>query len=409
MAETMALRYDLRDLPTAQHRAGLAGLVLVAKALKDRGLGPLPEVDVVSASEVRVGLAQGGLATLLNDVYAASIEELPLRQQRKGQEPLRIDEVEETDSRSGKKTVRSVYVYPQIVPRAAPLETLGMPPIWLKLWRDAVWGTVRGIPMTRLPYEQRAASGVGAEVARIWRDLSRGERETRFEVEVSSALFIGAQAHNAERVPFRGQPANNLLLHFWQMVAGVGEVRRAEYDRKNQRVDDRPAGYVFAVPDVSDLEEFCDAFSASVGGLGSEVYRYRPRDAVLSLPAEGGLQFLRRLAVLAKARAAQGEVRYAVSAIEVYHLEKRGNTIPLLATARVPALPNLAEGYEQIVQARLRSPIFRAQLIRNLLDGRPWYGGFGPLFDSTEPGLLLNREGGFGSDAGRKLAAEVGR
>lgn len=408
MPETLLLEYNLLDLPTAQHRAGLAGLVLVAQTLQRRGMNPLPEIEAVSPTEVSILLAEASLATLLNDIYDATTEEVLAKTRRKDQEPLRIEQVAESDARTGGERHSPRYVYPQVVPRAAPLEALSMPLPWLKLWRDAIWGTVRGVPKTRLPYEQRARGLPLVETGRIWADLKRAARMPALETDLASPLYIGAQAHNAELVPFRGRPAQNLLLHFWQTVAGVGEVWRAEYDRKRDTVDSKPAGYVFAVPDVADVPEFVDEFAASAAQLSTEMLRYRPRDAVLALPAEGGLQLLRQLTLLANARATQGDVRYAVSAIEVYHLVKRGNTIPLLGTAVVPARSDIADGYNAIVAARLRNSFFRAQLINNLLADRPWFSSFGALLDTLDPHLISSTSGGFSADARRKFAAELG-
>jgi CRISPR-associated protein Cmx8 len=411
MANAICLDYDLRDLPSAQHRAGLAGFVLAVDTLRRRGLGPVPDIECISSYQVRAHLTEQSLTAVLNDLYDATTKEITQRQKRKGQTPIREVQIDDVDKKTGAIKKRTVYVYSQIVPRAEPLEVLGMPPIWRKLWIDAIWSTIRGIPKTRIPYEQRAQGRDVDEAVEIWHALQRGIKDPGYETDIASPLLVGAQAFSAERVPFRGRPAVNLLLHFWQLVAGVGEVLRTEFDRKKKCVQHVSAGYVFAVPDVANIEDFIDQFPRSLAELDKKLFpdyqTSRPRDAVLALPAEGGLQFLRRLTELAHARAAQSETRYAVNAIEVFHLEKRKNTIALLGTTSIPARPELAEGYKRITAMRLRSQIFRGQIIRNLLDEKAWYFGFDALLDTLDPRVIADPSSGFASDAYRKLAAEI--
>lgn len=408
--ETIGLAWDLADLPSAQHRAGLAGLVLQVETMRRRGLGPLPEMEVVDGRLVEATFSAASLTAVLNDVYAATYEEGRQRAQRKDKKtgepiaPLRVDEVEE-EAMAGTKAKRTrYYIYLNVVPRAPTLEALEMPAIWLKLWRDAVWQTLRGIPKTRLPYEQRA-NGEDVAVARAtWADLGRGGKSQGFTTEVASSLYVGAQAASAELVPFRGRPAENLLLHFWPLVTSVGEVWRYGASKEGPRPE--AAGYVLSVPDVADVGEFVGLFRGSVAELNPQRFGYRPRDAVLALPAEGGMQFLRRIAQLAQAKEARRDVRYAVSSVEVYHLCKRGNSIALLGAGRVPVRPELIDGYEALAQGS-RSLLFRGQAVRNLLDGRPWYSGFGAVMEAVDRRLVLGRTE-FGGDVRRRFAAESG-
>ena len=46
---------------------------------------------------------------------------------------------------------------------------------------------------------------------------SRGKLQN--VVVVSTAILLGAQAVNAEGIPFQGQSDQALLLHFWQLTA----------------------------------------------------------------------------------------------------------------------------------------------------------------------------------------------
>jgi CRISPR-associated protein Cmx8 len=65
--------------------------------------------------------------------------------------------------------------------------------------------------------------------------------------------------------------------------------------------------------------------------------------------------------------------------VDVFHLEKRGNSIRILSSDRVPFDEVILDRYEAI-RGTYRNPLFRGQLVRNLLKNRDWYAGFGMLF-----------------------------
>jgi CRISPR-associated protein Cmx8 len=167
-------------------------------------------------------------------------------------------------------------------------------------------------------------------------------------------------------------------------------------------------GYVMVVPDVSDLEDFVESFAATVAGLEGTQAGFRPREAILSLPEEGGLQYLNHLAGLAQARARAGEMRFSVTGVEVYCLAKKGNNINLLATARVPARREVLEQYD-VIRRQYRNLLFRAQLIRNLLQDRPWYAGFDRLFAVHDRELFVGEHAmDFAVGAAAKFRSESG-
>lgn len=412
MNDVVELSYDLFTLPTAQHRAGLASLLVAVDTMRRRGLPNVPEARIAGLSAACVMLTKASLTALFNDLYDATTEEVraPTIRKRNGNPiaPLREETEIRRDERTGKESTKTIYVYPQVVPKAPFLQSLGMPDPWLKLWRNAVWSTLRGVPKTRGPYEERTTGTDVREAAGLWDSLRRWQQRGRqYVTEVSSALFIGAQAVNAERVPFVGSPDQNLLLHFWPVVMGVGEAWRIE--REEEEFREKPRGYVIAVPDVMDLEGFAADYQASVAQLDTTMYRYRPRHAVLSLPQEGGLQYLNNLVALAAARAQAGAIRFSVAGVEVYHLTKKGNSIAVLATGRVPARRELVEQYEVIRGGRYRNLLFRGQLIRNLLDRQPWYDRFDQLFATHDQELFIGQgDAPFAADAARKFTVEFG-
>src|SRR5713226_5570358 len=83
LPEVLELDYQLAELPSSQHRAGLAGLVLMADWLNrqpnKRGICAI-ERDVHSAT---LKIDEQGLEDLFNEVYAATDGEQERKQLRK--------------------------------------------------------------------------------------------------------------------------------------------------------------------------------------------------------------------------------------------------------------------------------------------------------------------------------------
>src|SRR5690606_36040079 len=106
--------------------------------------------------------------------------------------------------------------------------------LWLKLWRDMLWSIPRGRPTTREPFNQRAERLVCKEGPNAWDDLLKFQKARTkngiHTAEISSALLPGAQAVNAESVPFEGRAEQNLLLHFWPLTVLVFDPRFVDDD-----------------------------------------------------------------------------------------------------------------------------------------------------------------------------------
>ena len=168
MSEILTLEYNLAELPSSQHRAGLAGLVLMVRWLKGepdkKGICEISQIDELSAT---LQINQEGLQFLFDKSYAAFIEERAeqsLRTKGKGAAkkevpPLREEKRAVTDKK-GKTTEKLYYIYPEAVPRGAFLADYdvtfdGKYGNWVKLWRDFMWNIMLVKPATRNPYKKR--------------------------------------------------------------------------------------------------------------------------------------------------------------------------------------------------------------------------------------------------------------
>lgn len=377
-AELITLTYDLFELPSAQHKAGLAGLLILIESLKAREIGPLPEVMLSGSRSVTISLTQQMLGVLLDDVYDAKWVEKHSATKWQGSTPKRIDEVERPGE-NGKTKMEKRFVYDVFEPSGNVFVfwlQSGRQSPWLKLWRDMLWNVLRAQPATRGEYEKRANGQVTDVTAKLWASLGTAEKlrtKGKFKVEsIAGSLFVGAQDANAERVSFAGQVEHNLLLHFWQFSTPLFVPQTVDM-KSGQR---EYAGYLLVIPEVNDLRLFVADMIDYWKMLEPEASGYRPRGALIDLPEEGGLEFLYHLAHM---HAKQLGIAYDVAAVELYHLQKKGNNVRMLAAERL--LPNarvLAE-YESIRGVRA-NPYYKSLRIRNLLGANSWHHGVNAIF-----------------------------
>jgi CRISPR-associated protein Cmx8 len=408
---SVTVRYDLFDLPTAQHKAGLAGLLLQIESMKarNRPLDAIPEVVQMTPTAATVSFTEKSVQELFDDLYDATVEEVVVRTRWQGVPPKREQEVAETDE-DGKTTSSKRFVYDQVQPSGhflrQHLPEMDRTKDWHKLWRDMLWNIPRAIPNTRIPFELRAGwlgkeRRVGPkrpckEGKDVWEDLLRVEQAKAnggfYTKEVASSLWLGAQATNAEAIAFQGRAEQTLLLHFWQLTVMVFAPQQIDVDGKGEFV-----GYVLAIPEVADLENFLADYPMMLGDLSKDIRGYRPAEAVLDLPAQGALAFLEHLAQLAQHAAARSRMAYCVGSIEFLHLAKFGNNVKSMAAGRVAPRPALLDGYRAIVgqpgkPAPYRNPLFRRGLMVALLNDQPWHRPLGPMLVERPWSLFVRSE-----------------
>lgn len=392
--KVMELRYSLAELPSSQHRAGLAGLVLMVDWLskqKREARRGVCEIAECGPHGLLLRMDQAGLGALFDVVYKASAEEQAYPAAFKNKEPTRTEAVESLDAR-GKTKSKTVYIYPVTVPDGAFIvasdktHTPGKPGLWVKLWRDMVWSILRGVPATRRPFELRAEGEATRDAEDTWADLQRGDRA----VDLPSTYFLGVQSSTAEGVSFRDRARFQFLLHFWPFIAQIYVPVVVDNEGKTNH-----AGYAIAVPDVADLAGFCEELQdvlASRTGEDNKLAGYRPRGAVIDLSVEGGLDFFVRLKRQLQRREGQRGTGDYVLGVDVFHMEKDGNNIRVRSFGRVEPDDRVIDEYAR-VHGTLWSPLFRRQRIANLIARHPrWYHGFDRIVATTPWKLTIGND-----------------
>jgi CRISPR-associated protein Cmx8 len=407
--EILTLEYQLAELPSSQHRAGLAGLVLIHRWL-ERNSDFKKKVDdgmickISSSGEgAKLEINQLGLEALFDEIYAATSElttETKLRTNKRTGEEIEPNEINEEDiidkktnqpkidKATGEIHKKKVYRYPVAIPKGSFLadsqydkSSDGKNGLWIKLWRDVVWSILRGVDATRKPFESRTSDDhkYTEDTAKVWNGLTKSEKVV---VDLPSTYFLGAQASNAESIPFKDLARYQFLLHFWLFAAQIyiPQVIKTKKDKESkQHVEQRDfVGYAIAIPDVANLKRFCDKFLNQLEKRGIEKSGYRPRDAVVDLVAESGLDLMSRLSDQLTVKTGEQSISRTLLGVDVIHAEKQGNNIRLLSLQRVDPDEPTIDRYN-LIKKSYWSCIFRRQRLLNLVSNRPWYMGFDTL------------------------------
>ena len=381
-AGPIALRWDLAELPSSQHKAGLAGLALCVEALgRDHDRKGVCECDL-DASGLTLRVDRDGMQALFDDVYAAAREEQERPNKLQGVEPKEVRVRDVVDDKGVTKQ-KTFYVYEPVVPSGRLIAEWDQPAeggkqLWLKLWRDIVWSILRGIPAQRGPYEARGNREPIQDGAEEW-DALAGAPDAR--VELPSTYYLGAQAQSAENVAFRDIVRLRFLLHFWPFAVAIYVPAKVGRDG-----DREFEGFALAMPDVTDLEAFVFAWRRLARERSPAPSGFRPRDAIVDVAGEAGLDVSLRVFELLQREAGSALTRPHLAAIDVFHVEKEGNNIRMRGVARVDPRRDRVDAYGR-VRGRYWSPLFRRQRIGNILETAveaTWERGFGRLC-STQP------------------------
>ncbi len=316
----ITITYDLFDLPTAQHKAGLAGLLLQIESMQSRKL-PAPVFrwdEEQPRTKVHVDFTPETTASLFNDLYDATLVEGQPREKpfSKGKgdakrviPPLRRVPMTKRDKK-GKETTVDGYVYLELTPALSTLRHyLPSQGEWVRLWRDLLWQVVREgrkkapfigragkkmqVPEGALRAEGDAEASDEKEDAKAdgssWPDLEKvqaAHASGTFPVgRLSGALLLGAMDKNAETLPLVSRIEHSLLLHFWPLTVLVFVPRFIDQDGESHlgRRSSKSSSPHFAivVPEVSDLCGFINDCPRLLASLSSEMASFRPRESVI--------------------------------------------------------------------------------------------------------------------------------
>lgn len=392
--DLLTLDYQLAELPSSQHRAGLAGLVMIVdrwlckhkepKFVEKVNKGAICRITRLDANGATLEVNQAGLEALFDEIYAASLEEKDYDKPKtkgKGVDKrivpwLRIEPRART-TKHGKVTQKDAYIYLDPIPQGSFLAdpkydktSDGKNGQWVKLWRDVVWSILRSRDNQREPFKAKAEARPLTLTRESWKALVNSNDSS---VKLASTYFIGAENFNAENVPFKDRARFQFLLHFWLFAVQIYVPSVVNNEEKRDFV-----GYALAIPDIVDLEAFCDELPFVLSDRSSEMSGYRPRDAIVDLAIESALDLLRRLRDRLTATTGEQATAYTVLGVDVIHTEKKGNNVRVLGVTRLDPEPPMVNEYSRIRNGYW-SPLFRKQRLLNLVNHSPWYQDYDKL------------------------------
>src|SRR5262249_55542376 len=116
----VVVKYDLLDLPTAQHKAGLAGLLLqirhMDKRRRDFPEGAIPVIEEITGTSATVRFTERSVKGLFDDLYDARRDRVTVKSKWQGQAPLETLEEEEVDPETKKTRKVKKFVYEVVQP-----------------------------------------------------------------------------------------------------------------------------------------------------------------------------------------------------------------------------------------------------------------------------------------------------
>jgi CRISPR-associated protein Cmx8 len=397
--EVIELNYQLAELPSSQHRAGLAGLVLMVKWLErlqvNKGICQLTRLDSQGAT---LKLDLDGLKALFDELYAAYIKEKPPKNEKTSKKKAQAKipesqinnnennvEGEEEDDDDGKNVViAKAGLLLDFDPTSNQQEGL-----WIKLWRDMLWQVLRSRDRSRIPFKLRAENKQTKDVLETWDALTNLPSYTS---KLSSSYFIGAQTDNDENVPFKDRARYLFLLHFWPYVAQIYVPTTVDNEGKSQF-----NGYALAIPDIAELDFFCQEFPDFMKSRNGDLLAYYPKAAVVDLAVESALDLFSKLIERLKTLTGNQSLSSLLLGVDVIHLKKVRNNVKLLGSTRLDPEMTMIDEYNRL-RTSLSNIIFRRQRLLNLVNQKDWYIGFDRVF-STLPKEQTFESGFFCKDA----------
>jgi CRISPR-associated protein Cmx8 len=422
---TIQLSYQLAELPSAQHRAGLAGLVLMVREVHHQELLDKYEDAVLEFSSepdeygLTLKLNLEGLKALFDLTYNAFNEHRWSTQKDKDKEYAEdeIRERETKDKKDKKGRIKKIteYRYSVVVPKGSFLVSWDTSDedeskkLWLKLWRNMMWDIVRDKPASRSPFNERISDNHSCfqDIEKVWQALQNPDKN----IGQSGTYYLGANASTAENIPQKDVIRYQFLLHFAPFVFQI--YCPSILDKEGKR-DNSKKSYAVIVPDVANLIDFCDEFQYVLESRNNKDCGHRPCEALIDLPQEGALDVLRLIRERIGQKTGSQTLEDLILGAEVIHAEKAGNNVKFHSISYVEPIASQVDRYKDIYDLYW-CPWFRKQRLLNLVnspidsDGNlaeiPAWTGFDDLLSRIPRSWLEHRY--FSHDARQLFIHEI--
>jgi CRISPR-associated protein Cmx8 len=381
--ELITLEYQLHQLPSSQHRSGLAGLILKIQWLQQQeafkdSLEAVCEVIHLNADRATIQFNLAGLTALFRSHYSASFEEREqLKPRKKGSQTFRIIQREIYDEKTDRSKLTDIYIYQDIVPQGHLVQsfdpTANNSQIWTKLWQEATCVILRPSDRQRIPFKAMVGGADPPEIEKIWKLLLKRPDAA---VYLSSTYMLGVQRKNNEGMPMDDRASFFFLLHFWIYVAQI-------YQPIHVDAKDKPKlhGYAIAIPDVRNLSSFCQHFPSISRKRCTKIKWGKPAEAIVRHPIEAGLMMLSSIQTYLQANTDGIDIDNLLFGVDVFHLFKKKHEAQILSIQRYLPDKDTIEEFTKLEQ-KIFNSTFRIQYWQNLIHNRPRIFGFDTLIQN---------------------------
>ena len=347
----VTLEYQISQLPSSQHRAGLAGLILKIQWLQQQAefkdsIGAICKIIDLDADKATLQFNLAGITLLFRSHYNAVLEERESTKIRPNgsKNYLTIEREVYAPDTDRTELVKS-YIYQDLIPTGLLIQsfdpTVKDSQIWTKLWQEATWGVLRPREKQRLPFKAMVGGTDPPEIDRIWQLLR--DRPDKI-VPLSSTQMLGVQSTNNEGISSTDRGSNYFLLHFWSYVAQI--YLPFQVDIKDN-VEFH--GYAIAIPDVCNLVAFCQHFPAILQQRSTKIRWKKPDGAIVRHPIEVGLFFLRSIHTYLCANTDDLDIGNLLFGVDVFHIFRKKHEPQILRIQRYPPNKQKIEEFTQLL------------------------------------------------------------
>ena len=391
--DLVTLEYRSSQLPSSQHRAGLAGLILKIQWLQQQpefklSIDAVCKIVDLDACNVTLQFNLAGLTALLKSHYNANFEERESKKIRtKGAQNFTTVQRETYNPDTDETELTTFYLYQDIVPQGALVQSFepsdSNSRIWTKLWQEATWTVLRPRDRQRLPFKAIVSGNDPPEIAKIWKLLRDNPNKT---VPLSSTYMLGAQAKNNEGMPISDRARFYFLLLFWSYVAQIYLPIQVDIKEKVKL-----NGYAIAIPDVRNLVAFCQHFPVILRQRSTKELWGKPHSTIIRHPLESGLKLMGAIQSYLCEIAPAKDLNDLLFGVDVFHLVRKKDEPQIVSIQRY--LPNqyAIEEFNQL-QDKIFDPIFRLQYWHNLIHNRPRMTGFESILRDLPTAKTIGNE-----------------
>jgi CRISPR-associated protein Cmx8 len=407
--ELEPMEFDpLRPDYTAQHRAGIAGLLLQFQAMEilreqanteeEKARYIIPEHTLTNNERsLWVKFTKESFDSVMRERYRGKFVQREYSKKMKEGNARKF--IEKIDIAKGK----SIFKYEELRPSFEYFEAFSAPLAWQEQIRDSTWSSFFCIPTMQSASFKIQSNDENKDVTALWKGLL----DKKF-VEAKKTYYLNTWTEGLKGEEISDNAEKCLLLHFWGIVSTIFTPTSLKIDKNERGLVDFKTEYqkpVVVVPDVAHIGTFTVEFRRYLEKREHlDAKKRKHPDLFISTPREAALQFF--MPQLAQAQIITESITGARGA-EVYCFKSAGQQAIVASFFNEPLedyTRDLISDYGFILR-EIKSFPYRALQVENLLAKRKWHDGFDRLADKFPHELFVPKN--FSNDSTKQLKKQA--